>query len=148
MHLLKFYVLGSRQLIDTRNLQRFSRFLQNRTGSKPFSNLESGRLFTVIVISETFKSVDKPFVVILNDKEEAAYYLNDIERLLGNKRVLFYPGSYRRPYQTEETDNANILLRSEVLTHINAKKKPGVIVTYPDALFEKVITKGARANHF
>ncbi|CAL2080541.1 transcription-repair coupling factor [Tenacibaculum sp. 190524A02b] len=93
------------------------------------------------VISETFKQADKPYLLICNDKEEAAYYLNDLEQLLGEKNVLFYPGSYRRPYQIEETDNANVLLRSEVLNRINSRKKPAIIVTYPTALFEKVVTK-------
>ena len=93
------------------------------------------------VISETFKKVDKTYLLILNDKEEAAYLLNDLEQLLGDKNVLFYPGSYRRPYQIDETDNANVLLRSEVLNRINSRKKPTVIVTYPEALFEKVVTK-------
>lgn len=93
------------------------------------------------VISETFKEAEKPYLLIFNDKEEAAYYLNDLEQLLGDKNVLFYPGSYRRPYQIEEIDNANVLLRSEVLNRINSRKKPAVIVTYLDALFEKVVTK-------
>ncbi len=93
------------------------------------------------VISEAFKKTDKPYLLIFNDKEEAAYYLNDLEQLLGDKNVLFYPGSYRRPYQIDETDNANVLLRSEVLNRINSRKKPAIIVTYPTALFEKVVTK-------
>ncbi len=93
------------------------------------------------VISESFKKVEKPFLLIFNDKEEAAYYLNDLEQLLNDKDVLFYPGSYRRPYQIEETDNANVLLRSEVLNRINSRKKPAIIVTYPEALFEQVVTK-------
>ena len=93
------------------------------------------------VVSETFKKVDNPYLLIFNDKEEAAYYLNDLEQLLGHKNVLFYPESYRRPYQIEETDNANVLLRSEVLNRINSRKKAAIIVTYPSALFEKVVTK-------
>lgn len=93
------------------------------------------------VVSEAFKSAESPFLLILNDKEEAAYHLNDLEQLIGEKDVLFYPGSYRRPYQIEETDNANVLLRAEVLNRINSRKKPAVIVTYPDALFEKVVTR-------
>tara|TARA_B110000503_G_scaffold9864_1_gene13321 strand:- start:12696 stop:16040 length:3345 start_codon:yes stop_codon:yes gene_type:complete len=93
------------------------------------------------VISETFKTSEKSYLLIFNDKEEAAYYLNDLEQLLGEKNVLFYPGSYRRPYQIEEVDNANVLLRSEVLNRINSQKKAAIIVTYPAALFEKVITK-------
>jgi transcription-repair coupling factor (superfamily II helicase) len=93
------------------------------------------------LISASFKKIEKPFLVILKDKEEAAYYLNDLEQLLNDKDVLFYPGSYRRPYQIEETDNANVLLRSEVLNRINSRKKPALIITYTDALFEKVVTK-------
>ena len=79
--------------------------------------------------------------MVFNDKEEAAFYLNDLELLLNDKDVLFYPGSYRRPYQIEETDNANVLLRAEVLNRINSRKKPAIIVTYSDALFEKVVTR-------
>lgn len=94
-----------------------------------------------IVFSEIFKSEELPFLLILSDKEEAAYHLNDLENLLGEEQVLFYPGSYRRPYQIEETDNASVLLRSEVLNRINSRRKPAMIVTYPEALFEKVVTR-------
>jgi len=93
------------------------------------------------VTSTIFNKTDRPFLVVLNDKEEAAYVLNDLEQLISETDVLFYPGSYRRPYQIEETDNANVLLRAEVLNRINSRKKPAVIVTYPDALFEKVVTR-------
>ncbi|HLW31506.1 MAG TPA: transcription-repair coupling factor, partial [Aequorivita sp.] len=98
-----------------------------------------------MVLAETFSpessGAELPFLLILNDKEEAAYHLNDLENLLGDEHVMFYPGSFRRPYQIEETDNANILLRSEVLNRINSRKKPAFIVTYPEALFEKVVTR-------
>lgn len=93
------------------------------------------------VVTNAFKEADQPFLLVFNDKEEAAYYLNDLEQLIGEKNVLFYPGSYRRPYQIEETDNANVLLRAEVLNRLNSRKKPVLIVTYPDALFEKVVTR-------
>ncbi len=93
------------------------------------------------IIQSVFKKTDKSFLLVFNEKEEAAYYLNDLEQMLGQNDVLFYPSSYRRPYQIEETDNANVLLRSEVLNRINSRKKPSIIVTYPEALFEKVVTK-------
>jgi transcription-repair coupling factor (superfamily II helicase) len=120
-------------------IQQVFQEIQQEHNHFQISNLVGSSLS--FVISETFKKAEKPFVIILNDKEEAAYYLNDLEQLLGDKSVLFYPGSYRRPYQIEETDNANVLLRSEVLNRINSRKKPAIIVTYPDALFEKVVTK-------
>ncbi|HLT53939.1 MAG TPA: CarD family transcriptional regulator, partial [Flavobacteriaceae bacterium] len=93
------------------------------------------------VAAEAFTKAEKPFLIICNDKEEAAYYLNDLEQLVDSKHVLFYPGSYRRPYQIEETDNANVLLRAEVLNRINSRKKPAIVVTYPEALFEQVVTR-------
>ncbi len=93
------------------------------------------------VVQALFKKSAHPFLLVLDDKEEAAYYLNDLEQMVGQQDVLFYPGSYRRPYQIEETDNANVLLRAEVLNRINSRKKPAIIVTYPEAIFEKVVTR-------
>jgi len=97
------------------------------------------------IVSEVFKKINNPFLLVFDDKEEAAYYLNDLEQLLGEKNVLFFPGSYKRPYHTvfsdEDIDNANILLRSEVLNSINSHKKPAIIVSYPSALSEKVVTR-------
>ena len=60
-------------------------------------------------IQALFKTSEQHFLLIFNDKEEAAYYLNDLEHLISKDYVLSYPGSYRRPYQIEETDNANVL---------------------------------------
>ena len=92
-------------------------------------------------LAGSFRSQESPFLVLLGDKEEAAYILNDLEELLGREDVLFYPGSYRRPYDIEHTDNANVLLRAEVLSRIASRKKPALIVSYPEALFEKVVTR-------
>ena len=120
--------IAQTQLLDSARINRI--ILKGLTGSA-----------LSFVISDVFKNSELPFLLVFNDKEEAAYYLNDLEQLVGEKDVLFYPGSYRRPYQIEETDNANVLLRAEVLNRINSRKKPAVIVTYPDALFEKVVTR-------
>lgn len=80
-------------------------------------------------------------VFVLQDKEAAAYFLNDLEQLYpGESQVLFYPASYRAPYQLEETDNANVVARAEVLEKINNGRNCWVI-TYPQALFERVPTK-------
>lgn len=93
------------------------------------------------VLKAVFDEQPQPMLVLFQDKEEAAYYLNDLENLLGETEVLFYPSSYRRPYQIEETDNVNVLLRAEVLNRLNSRKKPAVIVSYAEALFEKVVTR-------
>ena len=69
-----------------------------------------------------------PHLFILSNKEEASYFTNDIERLLKHE-VFFFPASYRRAYQIEETDNANILLRIETLNKINRQKQSVIIIS-------------------
>ena len=96
---------------------------------------------TSIIGACCFNEDDNTHLFILKDKEQAAYFFNDLEQFISEKDLLFYPGSYRRPYQIEETDNANVLMRAEVLNRLSSRRKPSCIVTYPDALFEKVITK-------
>ena len=119
--------------------QKLSDFVSNSKEKLHFKGaLGSSLTFS---ISTIFKSSERPFLLVFDTKEEAAYYLNDFEMLLDDKEVLFYPGSYRRPYQIEDTDNANVLLRAEVLGRINSQKKPALIVTYPEALFEKVVSR-------
>jgi transcription-repair coupling factor (superfamily II helicase) len=80
---------------------------------------------------------------VLADREEAYYFYNDLQNLTG-REVLFFPTSYKRPYQFMEVDNANILQRAEVLNRINQAKgnfQGELIVSYPEALTEKVINK-------
>ena len=86
--------------------------------------------------------------VICSDKERAAYFYNDIENIFGEKdvdyskkRVLFYPTSYKKPYEPEKPDNTYILSRTEVLQRISTSDRKTIIVTYPEALSEKVITR-------
>ena len=112
---------------------------QNNTPKVHLSGLVGSSIS--FIIRSVFKKSELPFLLILNDKEEAAYYLNDLEQMVGDQDVLFYPASFRRPYQIEDTDNANVLLRAEVLNRINSRKKPAIIVSYPEALFEKVVTR-------
>ena len=119
-------------------ISQISECIQNRKKVSVTGLLGSSFSF---VVDALFKKSDLPFLLLFNDKEEAAYYLNDLEHLINDQDVLFYPGSYRRPYQIEETDNANILLRAEVLNRINSRKKPAIIVSYVDAIFEKVVTR-------
>ena len=91
------------------------------------------------VLFDIFKRTGQTLLFVEDDKEQAAYLLNDLELLLGQEQVLFFPSSYRRPYQTEETDNANVLLRAEVLSQLQQGAR--VVVSYSEALFEKVLTR-------
>jgi transcription-repair coupling factor (superfamily II helicase) len=81
-------------------------------------------------------------LVIAQDKEEAAYLNSDLQNLLGNLDQGIFPSSYKRPYQYEEVDNANVLQRGELLNQLlESKGGSRIVITYPEALYEKVINK-------
>ena len=71
---------------------------------------------------------------IFSDKEEALYFFNDLESLFKKERgttLLFYPASYRRPYQIMDSDPTSILQRTEVIDSLSKQRKKLIIVTYP-----------------
>ncbi len=79
---------------------------------------------------------------VLHDREEAAYLQTDLQSLLPGVEVLLFPTSYKKPYQLLEIENANVLQRAEVLNQMSQAKGEGkLIVTYPDALTDKVINQ-------
>ena len=81
---------------------------------------------------------------ILSNKEQALYFFNDLENLFENERgvtLLFYPASYRRPYQIMDSDPTSILQRTEVIDSLDKHRKTLMVITYPEAIIEKVITK-------
>ena len=87
-------------------------------------------------------------IFIFPDKEESAYFYNDLISLLGDKDILFFPSSYKRSIQYNQVDNGNIILRTEVLNKLSSADNKSqeisdnyCIVTYPEALIEKVITQ-------
>ena len=95
-----------------------------------------------LIAAATYQINKQTNIFVLHDKEEAAYFHNDLQNLMGDKEVLLFPTSYKRPYQFDETENANILMRAEILNRINHKASAGeLIITYPEALTEKVINK-------
>ncbi len=95
-----------------------------------------------IVASAIYQIHAQNHVFVLDGKEEAAYFHNDLQNLNPGIEVLLFPTSYKKPYQLEETENANVLMRAEILNRINNPIGKGeLIVTYPDALAEKVINK-------
>ena len=85
----------------------------------------------------------KNMIFVLPEREEAAYFLSDLENLL-EKEVLLFPSSFRKSFEFTQVDNSNVLQRAEVLNELNHSSKFGkIIVTYPEALAEKVIDRTA-----
>lgn len=82
-----------------------------------------------------------PFVFILADLEEAGYFYHDLTQILGDEQVLFFPSSFRRAIKYGQKDAANEILRTEVLSRLEKNAADLFVVTYPDAIAEKVIAR-------
>ncbi len=92
------------------------------------------------VVSGVYKNLQHNHLFILNDKEEAGYFLNDLETLLNKKDILFIPDSFKKETSFEEVNTNSVLLRTEAINKItNSHTRGEIIVTYPEALVEKFV---------
>ena len=91
---------------------------------------------------------DANHVFVLNDKEDAAYFHNDIEHLTKGLDICFFPDSFKRSGNFTELHSSHVMLRTEALTKFTGKKtNKKVLVTYPEALFEKVVNPLSLADN-
>ena len=114
--------------------------LKDKSGNHQIKGL-SGSLDSLL-FSVLFKSLAGSHLIVAHDKEEAAYINNDLQELLGEGTIFFFPSSYKRPYQYDEVENANVLQRAEILNKLLAREVQNpIIITYAEALYERVINK-------
>ena len=92
-----------------------------------------------------FRLVPAVHLILMPDKEGAAYFLNDLEQVFEEKekrseekKVLFFPSSYKRGYTAGVRDNQGLLLRTEVMNRLHQGEKELLLVSYPEAIAEKV----------
>ena len=130
--------LVSRYKKDTRT-KKINEFLQKDTPSRiRLEGLVGAQ--ESFVLSATYLLSPRVYIYIAIDKEEAAYLQNTLEAIHDASDVLFFPDSFKRPMQFEEMKNSNILQRTEVVNKLRIKSsKPRIVVSYPEALFEKVV---------
>ena len=93
------------------------------------------------VIASVYHAHPTNHLVIVNNKEEAAYLQNNITGMLGTEPVYFFPDSFKRPAEYSDLNASNTLQRTEIINKVtSSKKKSNIIVTYPEAIFEKVVS--------
>lgn len=78
-------------------------------------------------------------LVILRDAEEAAYFHNTIENITGALDVFYFPSSFKTKKNFHQLNPSHVMLRTEALTKLSTGGNKKVIVTYPEAVFEKVV---------
>ena len=89
------------------------------------------------------RAPEQTVLAVMNDAEEAGYFYHDMIQIAGDSNILFFPSSFRRAMKYGQEDDANRILRTEVMSRlINRRRKEGLlIVTHPDALAEKVASQ-------
>ena len=114
-------------------------------GSKKSVFLEGliGSSAATILSGFNKRAPGQTLLVVMNDAEEAGYFYHDMVQLTGDSNILFFPSSFRRAMKYGQEDDANRILRTEVMSRLaNRRRTEGVvIVTHPDALAEKVVSQ-------
>ncbi|MFW5778303.1 MAG: CarD family transcriptional regulator, partial [Bacteroidota bacterium] len=100
-----------------------------------------------VIVASIFRSVLSPFVCVLSSREEAAYFFNDLENLLGEKdlsyekrNIFLLPSSFKKPFEKTDPDKAGVLLRSEVINRLTSDPGKFIVVSYPEGLAEKIVS--------
>jgi transcription-repair coupling factor (superfamily II helicase) len=106
-------------------------FLQNLHGSSAAFVLQS-------IFSNT-KTNHLNHLIVLNDAEESAYFFNSIESVTEALDLFYFPSSFKSPHNFSALNPSHVMLRTEALTKISMGGNKKIIVTYPEALFEKVV---------
>jgi len=138
--------------MNLKNIQQtlLPELLQKNFGKEILESLSSYKQITVkgfsgsvpsVIVAETFLALQQTILFVLDDKEAAYYATTELEQLLGEEHVLYFPESYTEPYQPEKTQNANIVLRTEVLNKLALDKRPKVIISTAGGLAEKVMKR-------
>ncbi len=78
---------------------------------------------------------------LFHDKENAAYHFNDLESLTNSKRSLFFPASYKRPYQVESYTNANVQSRVNAMSAVQKNSHNKLLTSFAEAISEKVVSR-------
>ena len=107
------------------------------------------------IILAAARKLSSSQIVIMPDRESAAYLFNDLENILGEqslqtseKKVLFYPSSYKRVFDFEHQDPQHILMRTEVLNRLGSEAgKKSFVVTYPAAISELITDRSYIREH-
>jgi len=133
-HLSKKFLDNPRlfSLVDRLTMSQPQRiFLQNLHGSSP--------AFTVASVFSHESAAALNHLIVLNDAEEAAYFHNSLESLTSALDLFYFPSSFKNRKNYRLLNSSHVMLRTETLMRLSIGGNKKIIVTYPEALFEKVV---------
>lgn len=94
----------------------------------------------------------RPIICAMSNADEAGYLYSDLTQLMGQDNILFFPSSYRRSIKYGHVDEANMLLRSMLISRLEVAAKGEeaypLIVTYPEAMIESVVQDAGQSESY
>ncbi len=115
-------------------------------GSRIISLYNLAGSSAAMLLSQT-DSEGVPALVVGDSLDDAGYLYHDLSRILGEDAVLMFPSGYKRDIRYGQPDPPNQILRTEALNRWYGDRSPRFVVTYPDALAEKVAPKEVMERH-
>lgn len=124
-------------------------------------NLQKVRLSGLYASSNAYafadavESVNKGIhIVILNNREEAQFFSNDLYNIIGEENVFYFPTSSHQSAKISTVkDSSQKVQRSAAISALNHfkqgefSKKCLIIVTYPGAVYEKILNNKTLTNN-
>lgn len=143
--------MNIRQFLEQYNehprIQELFKTLQQNSQAKVHLQGLTGSASAVIAAA-LYELLKEPMLILLNDEEEASYFRTDFENI-SHAQVLLFPSSYKKAFRQDSLDTSNVLMRSEVLARLNDPNEIPVVVSYPQAISERVIgQKSLEKNSF
>lgn len=122
----------------SKNLRRLCREYETESVTVHLKELVGGAFS--LYAAATIRRTGGVHVFVAEDRDAAAYLLNDLYALLDERRILFFPSSYKRSIVYGAEDAQGVVQRTAAL---NALRTPPAgylaLCTYPEALAERVV---------
>jgi len=103
--------------------------------------------FIVSAVFQHEEGKDLNHLIVLNDAEEAAYFHNTLENLTSALDLFYFPSSFKNRKNFRLLNSSHVMLRTEALTKLSGGGNKKIVVTYPEAIFEKVILPGTISSN-
>ncbi len=129
-----------KKYISDKRIQEVTSFLGNSAINKPVWLKGLIGSTDAYIAYAVYLETGRSSLFVLPSYEEAVYFMNDMENISAGD-VLFFPSSYKKDFDFTQLNSANVLLRAEVLSELKNAIKPRFIVSYAEAMCEKVISK-------
>ncbi len=95
---------------------------------------------SAFVTAGVYLSKPRTHLFVMESRDEAGYFQSNLKNLLGAKDLIYFPDSFKQPGELKEINKGNVLLRAEAVNKlINSHTTGELMITYPHALFEKVV---------